>query len=154
MRNIIFILCICLFGCAKPSNEPNKVSAASATSVNNNANYQDAYADSKELKSPEEIDNLVSSIPNLKQGLVDNDLTVKWVNYAHYTDDDIKLSDGMNQKGDINYQFFTNTPKDGLPCPLSNTFIIDKRGNQWIAQSKTANYLLTGNCSLPKSNGI
>nr|WP_312538966.1 hypothetical protein [Moraxella sp. CTOTU47616] len=141
-KYLVLIGCFLLVGCGdKPSPQTSTASAPN-----------DYHDDSQTTKSNPDIDKLVASIPNLKQGLKESHLQVEKIEHGQYTADDIKLSHGEIKKGDISYNFYTSAPSDKLPCPLLRTFMIDKRGEQWFPRNKTANYLMTGNCSLPPEN--
>lgn len=136
-------LCLLFGGCDRPP--PDNIPSVAASS----ASVQDYHDDSSNIESQHDIASVVDSIPNLSQGLADSGLAVERVEFGQYTGEDIKNSDGMYQQGDVSYNFYTNEPSSNLPCPLTAFFTVDKRGSQWLARTKTANFLMTGECASP-----
>lgn len=147
MKWLFLMGCLGLAGCG--DNVTEKTTHEVNTTAQSQKPIQDYHDDSQNIALTPEIDKVISIIPNLKQGLKNSGLQVQRLEHGQYTYDDIKNSQGLVKQGDISYNFYTSEPSEKLPCPLLRSFMVDKRGDKWIPRTKTANYLMTGNCTLP-----
>lgn len=108
------------------------------------------------------IDKVLASIPftdksmtyaNLGERLPNLGLRVESINVGKFTVDDIRAESGRLRRGDIDYVFRTNEPNSAVKaiCQIGSSFNLIRRGKQWIAQDRTANFLVNGmaHCAVP-----
>ena len=106
------------------------------------------------------IDKILKSIPNndkstpyknLGERLPKLGLTVKYIQIGKLQNDEIKSSKGIYNHGDVMYDFTTNEPNGVVEsiCPISTMFSFIKRGNAWLPNDRTANFLLSYKCEAP-----
>ena len=90
--------------------------------------------------------NLGERLPNLG-------LAVTQIMFGRLQSDEIGCSQGLYKLKDVYYQFWTNEPNEIVKriCPISPAFVIVKRGNHWLPDDRTSNFLLNGYvCTAPK----
>lgn len=89
--------------------------------------------------------NLADRMPNL--GLSVSSMRVQRIDAQ-----DAKESDGELRPGDIVYDFYTNEPNEAIKkaCPIWSQFQFIKRGKKWLPTSRTAQFLSTWRCEVPK----
>lgn len=109
------------------------------------------------------IDSVVRSIPmvdksmgykSLADRLPNLGLKVQGMNVGKFTSDDIRADPKNLRRGDVDYRFWTNAPNAVVHeiCPIASTFSFIKRGQQWLPQDRTSNFLINGfgTCAPPR----
>ena len=117
--------------------------------------------DVKLITSKAEIDRILNSIPSndrsmpyktLAERLPNLGLVVNDISFGKLQADEIRISQGLYWPGDVLYQFSTNEPNDAVKriCPIWRSFSLLRRGNRWLPQDRTSNFLLNGYaCNAP-----
>lgn len=120
-----------------------------------------ASAQQKSITDQATMDKLLASIPvnslampykNLLERFDNLGITAKHVMYGIVTADEVQINPDKIKRGDVLYRFSTSEPSEQAKkdCAFMSSFTLTKRGDRWLAGSKTANYLLQNQCSLPK----
>lgn len=108
----------------------------------------------KTYKNAQDIETILKTIPinikdmdykNLNQRLPKLGLNVNLITVSKLQDSEIKISNGTYKKNDFLYTFFTNDPNEAVEsiCPIWNSFEFVKRGNKWIVDDLTSNFLIS-----------
>jgi len=118
-------------------------------------------ANDQVVTSKEAIDRILHLIPSkdkmmpyktLADRLPNLGLTVTQILYGTLERDEVASSQGLYRIGDVLYDFSTNEPNDVVKriCPILSGFSLVKRGNRWIPNDRTSNFLLNGYiCAAP-----
>jgi hypothetical protein len=112
------------------------------------------------LRDGANIQQLLSSVSTtsaetgrmtLAERLASQGIQVKAVSYGGVTDYDIKESNGLVMKGDVDYIFATTEPGEPIKsrCPVLATFHLTKRGKSWLPDDRAANYYMFNVCKAP-----
>lgn len=112
-------------------------------------------ASDKVVTNGEAIDRILLSIPSndkampyktLAERLPNLGLTVTRILYGTLGRDEVEASQGLYRKGDVLYDFSMSEPNDVVKrlCPIWRSFSLVKRGNGWLPNDRTANFLLNG----------
>lgn len=75
-------------------------------------------------------------------------ITVQSITIQHVDKDDAE-GDPFSRPGDIAYGINTNAANIEVDCNLLGSADINKRGNRYILESRTANWIVKGVCAAP-----
>lgn len=120
-----------------------------------------ASAQQKSITDQAAMDKLLATIPvnslampykNLLERFDNLGITAKHVMYGTVTADEVQINPDKIKRGDVLYRFSTSEPSERAKkdCAFMSSFTLTKRGDRWLVESRTANYMLQNQCSIPK----
>lgn len=93
---------------------------------------------------------------NLGERLQQLGMRVESIDAGRFSPDELRIDPSL-RASDVDYRFSTTAPTEVVSrlCPILRTFRLIRRGQRWMVQDRTGNFLVNGygHCRAPRPAG-